>query len=1164
MKATLTDSGVRVDWSALENIAAYIYSEAQKVIAGKCSGVHVDPEDNTALLAEYPYTENQFLGAQSLVIVADYLGQHCTFDRKAFCFVATTDETNESTTVEDETVNVDITVEDVDSSILSGAIRAALEAADQANEAANQANEAAEIAANCAPYIVDGHWYIYDAESGEFVDSGIPATGADGVTPHIDSTTGNWFIGSTDTGVQARGPQGPQGIQGPTGATGATGPQGPEGPEPVLTAGQDGTIYVDGEVLTEVIKNAKTQADSDHTRAEQDHMAIASMVVDNLNSDDPTKALSAKQGKVLDGKISQLGQKVDGYTEETFEEKTLTPDNYWNTNTSNNEIPKNYSPAAGCYCAFFEVTPGEKFRITGKSGNSYTKLYGTANSERTYIRRAGDSDNTRNNPLVLTIEEGETYLVVNLYGYDSNTDKVEKAVSVYHEGLSDKVEDLEDDVADMIPSEMITEIDTDDYTHILPYIHTDSKWHNDTTANTILVPIVPRRKYRIKAGDNNSSYALLKDSAYVVGQSANFASGYTALVSITQDIEFVAPEDAMFMYLYLKHNSLPIDTIFYKVEEYPGVVSDVAEIKEDIYGTDETIKTPQSLTPDNYWNTNTSNNEIPKNYSPAAGVYCVLISVAPGEIYEICGTGGNQYSLLYATADSGRTYIRKSAISENRRTDVCTIQIEEGESYLVVNLASYDSTTDYVKKVVNKHTDGIMEETSELESRVEQLETDVATLEGLEDKIEISLPDIIYAVVGDTLQLYYRSIFRCVDYSKYAVKVVCNIGAQYPRYYEVTPLVGNVGTHTIEFTIKDNNNHTLGTKTVNLVVVPAGTSPANELNVLCLGASATQGGEWASELKRRLTGSGGTPSGNGLSNIIFVGRKNVTFDGKQVNVEATGGYSFPSYVATNTTRYRFHVTAENEPTINIGDIYSNNGHNYTIAENNISAGEGGYFSCTGEGTPQASGILTKVSGTGSASITYSSTSLSGNPFAYGGVIDMQQYADEYCNPQNAEHGRIDVIYTELFGNGTSVYMEDFATRLAQMRAFINQTLAVFPNCKFCIGLFWNPDVRGGMGVNYGASGTWSDPYGIKYSNMGLCNALQKYITDNNLSSYVSIVNWLNEFDEWNDMQQTNKPVNTRSTVTEIFGVNGVHPSVVGYNQMADTAWRLFIAKFCQS
>jgi len=45
-------------------------------------------------------------------------------------------------------------------------------------------------------------------------------TGADGVTPHIDESSGNWFIGDTDTGVHAEGPQGEQGEQGPAGADG--------------------------------------------------------------------------------------------------------------------------------------------------------------------------------------------------------------------------------------------------------------------------------------------------------------------------------------------------------------------------------------------------------------------------------------------------------------------------------------------------------------------------------------------------------------------------------------------------------------------------------------------------------------------------------------------------------------------------------------------------------------------------------------------------------------------------------------------------------------------------------------------------------------------------------------------------------------------------------
>lgn len=58
----------------------------------------------------------------------------------------------------------------------------------------------------------------------------IPDVGAgSGVAPHIDTATGNWFVGTTDTGVKAQGPKGDIGPAGPTGASGETGPKGPAG-----------------------------------------------------------------------------------------------------------------------------------------------------------------------------------------------------------------------------------------------------------------------------------------------------------------------------------------------------------------------------------------------------------------------------------------------------------------------------------------------------------------------------------------------------------------------------------------------------------------------------------------------------------------------------------------------------------------------------------------------------------------------------------------------------------------------------------------------------------------------------------------------------------------------------------------------------------------------
>lgn len=62
-----------------------------------------------------------------------------------------------------------------------------------------------------SPYIVDGYWYVYDEETGEYVSTGISAEGVPG-------------------------PQGPQGPQGPAGPQGVPGPAGSQGPQGVAGA----------------------------------------------------------------------------------------------------------------------------------------------------------------------------------------------------------------------------------------------------------------------------------------------------------------------------------------------------------------------------------------------------------------------------------------------------------------------------------------------------------------------------------------------------------------------------------------------------------------------------------------------------------------------------------------------------------------------------------------------------------------------------------------------------------------------------------------------------------------------------------------------------------------------------------------------------------------
>lgn len=141
-------------------------------------------------------------------------------------------------------------------------------------------------------------------------------------------------------------------------------------------------------------------------------------------------------------------------------------------------------------------------------------------------------------------------------------------------------------------------------------------------------------------------------------------------------------------------------------------------------------------------------------------------------------------------------------------------------------------------------------------------------------------------------------------------------------------------------------------------------------------------------------------------------------------------------------------------------------------------------------------------------------------------------------------------------------MTDFSSLFSSMRSLMNLFLEYNSNIKFCVGTNWENDLLGGMGMNYGASGGWSLRYGRTITNHNMLTALQEYITENNLQNYVFILNILNEFDCESGYPRTTKSMNTRSQITETFGLNGNHPIAEGYYQWSDTAWRLFIAKFC--
>ena len=96
----------------------------------------------------------------------------------------------------------------------------------------------------------NGNWFIGTTDTGVKAAGSNGTNGNDGVSPHIGAN-GNWFIGTTDTGIKAAGSNGTNGNDGKDGTNGVDGAPGTPGTNGV--DGKDGKDGVDGAGCSSVI-----------------------------------------------------------------------------------------------------------------------------------------------------------------------------------------------------------------------------------------------------------------------------------------------------------------------------------------------------------------------------------------------------------------------------------------------------------------------------------------------------------------------------------------------------------------------------------------------------------------------------------------------------------------------------------------------------------------------------------------------------------------------------------------------------------------------------------------------------------------------------------------------------------------------------------------------
>ena len=455
---------------------------------------------------------------------------------------------------------------------------------------------------------------------------------------------------------------------------------------------------------------------------------------------------------------------------------------------------------------------------------------------------------------------------------------------------------------------------------------------------------------------------------------------------------------------------------------------------------------------------------------------------------------------------------------------------------------------------------------------------------------EVRLAKQYDLVVGDTFQLFYEGVVKSFAPLNDGIRVKCEVGAGYPRYYEFTPSASHSGkTYTLTLTTRRLDGTVISEGKTKLVVHP---KPSNEntpsnVNMLLFGDSLTGGGLWCSEGLRRIYGTNTEkkPLSNGVTNTVTTYGANTNSNNPYYNNsfpvrhEGYSGWTWGSFLSkgagTSTTSQLVVVLDADHnydlPTLQKSKWVDNNGVNWELED--LPSNNSIKFN-RGEGNNAAANSITIPT-----TMTCSEYSLtinniasanwgSSNPFynAVTGEISVKSHA--------AAHGidETDIAACLLTWNGATTNA-DFNNTTAienhmnNAATIFRQIHADFPNCKVLALGIQISDLNGGCAKVYGANSAYSDTWGTAFYAFDYNKALEELCTSSEFKDYVYYVDTKGQFDTRNNMPARYKAANTRNDgIKELIGVNGLHPyqhvpheqydnQCYGYWQIGDAFYR---------
>ena len=429
----------------------------------------------------------------------------------------------------------------------------------------------------------------------------------------------------------------------------------------------------------------------------------------------------------------------------------------------------------------------------------------------------------------------------------------------------------------------------------------------------------------------------------------------------------------------------------------------------------------------------------------------------------------------------------------------------------------------------------------------------------MENKVNVFMPKSYDLVVGDTFQLFYTGIIESPTPYSYAIVATCDKGKNFPRYFEFTPT--ELGKYPLNISLYDNNYNLVGSAdTVLNVVKPC---PAKKpIKAFCIGDSLTRNGAWISEVYRRITANDGCPQGLGYSGLDFIGKTKVD----EVGFEAVGGWYWANYY--NPVNDSIIVESRNNK--GVADQHSiwrdENGGLWqleTFEKEHLwfNRCEGNKFP-----VPKPGVLYHEKNASNQEPIKFNRAwTAKASPFLNEktGKIDFANYLKE-INEKD-----IDVVYCMLGFNGIlrhsaltnthEYYCENVV--LNEARTVIDLILNECPNAKIKLMGYPFPSMRGGMGTNYGCEPPFNSLFGLIKYEITLGKAYERLAEEDKYKGKLEYINVSGQCDSEYIYPHEEKPVNTRSSITEWMDVNGVHPSNDGYMQIADAVYRNLVKEF---